>query len=206
MDSEKAFSELKIIRQLMERPIRYSTTSGLSGLWAGAMALLGLAADFLVSVHYAGQPHVAMWITLVVWACVLVAAVAGVWLLTRRRERPAGMPAWSSIKTRILRTILPPFVAGAGLTLIIVFRWYFRIDNHWQLIPAIWMLFYGVALWQVGEFSVCEVRVLGAAFILAGLAAGAVPALYDNPYLALGASFGGFHLAYGAIVWKRYGG
>ncbi|KPK84728.1 MAG: hypothetical protein AMJ81_04865, partial [Phycisphaerae bacterium SM23_33] len=66
------------------------------------------------------------------------------------------------------------------------------------------MLFYGVALWQVGEFSVREARVLGAAFILAGLAAGAF--LQPYPYLTLGVSFGGFHIAYGAVVWMRYGG
>ena len=131
MNTEKAASELKIIRQLMERPIRYSTMSGLSGIWAGIMALIGLSVDCSVSLSQTYPPHQAMWINLVIWAGVFVASVGGVWVLTRRRERRQGMPAWSSVKTRILRAILPPFLAGAGVTLIIVFRWYFGLGNHW---------------------------------------------------------------------------
>jgi hypothetical protein len=208
MDTERAASELKIIRQLMERPIRYSTMSGLAGIWAGSMALVGVALDYAVSTCYGRDPYdKAMWINLLVWVGVLVAALAGVWTLTRRRERRQGMPAWSSIKTRILRTIAPPFVAGVGLTLVIVFRWHFGVGaNHWDLIPTTWMLFYGLALWQAGEFSPREVRLLGAAFIVAGLVASAVPILYVSPYLVLGVTFGGFHIAYGAVVWMRYGG
>src|ERR1035437_3374502 len=115
MDTERAVSELKIIRQLMERPIRYSTMSGLAGIWAGSMALVGLALDSVVSTRYPRDPHdKAMWINLFVWAAVLVAALRGVGTPPRRGERRQGMPAWSSIKTRILRTILPPFVAGVG--------------------------------------------------------------------------------------------
>ena len=57
MDTERAVSELKIIRQLMERPIRYSTMSGLAGIWAGSMALVGLALDSVVSTRYPRDPH-----------------------------------------------------------------------------------------------------------------------------------------------------
>ncbi len=34
MDSDRAAQEIRIIRQLMERPVRYSTMSGLSGILA----------------------------------------------------------------------------------------------------------------------------------------------------------------------------
>jgi hypothetical protein len=48
------------------------------------------------------------------------------------------------------------------------------------------------------------VRVLGAVFLLAGLASAAWFQYW--PYEALGATFGGFHLIYGVVVWIRYGG
>ena len=206
MDSNRAAQELAVIRELMERPIRYSTQSGLSGIWAGCMALLGCFADWSISERFAERdPHRAFWLNMGVWAGVFVLAFLGSTVLTRMRERRQDMPFWSSVKRRILLTILPPFAAGVGLTLVIAGRWYTSTGpDSWGLIPAIWMLFYGVALWQLGEFSHVELRVLGVAFIAAGLVAAAF--LQIRPYMALGVTFGGFHIAYGAIVWARHGG
>jgi hypothetical protein len=205
MNSDRAAEELRTIRQLMERPVRYSTMSGLSGILAGAAALAGCAADWHISLRYMDDPHTAMWLNLPVWAAVFLAAFASATILTRMRERKRGMPFWSPVKRRILMTILPPFVAGVGLTAVIVSRWYLGYGpNQWGLIPAVWMLFYGVACWQVGGFSVREVRLLGAAFIAAGLIAGAF--LQPAPYLAVGLTFGGFHIIYGIAVWLRHGG
>jgi len=215
MDTEKAAAELKVIRQLMERPVRYSSMSGLSGILAGCVTLAGLATDTLVCEHW-GLGSTTMWINLGVWAGVFLAALAGTLGLTRIRELRQGMPLWSPIKRKILMTILPPFVAGAGLTAAIVYRWYTpRGPNEWGLIAPVWMLFYGVACWQVGEFSIRELRYMGAAFVLAGLLSAAfcqssVPALSlaegTAPYLTLGVTFGGFHIVYGVIVRIRYGG
>lgn len=208
MDTEKATEELRVIRQLMERPIRFSTMSGLSGIWAGAAALLGVALDFFVTGRFRRDGDLALWINGGTWTGVFLAAFAGVWLLTRRRERQQGMPAWSRIKTRILLTILPPFLGGVGLTVIVLLRQCLlhspASPAQFGLVPAIWMLFYGAALWQLGEFSPCEVRGLGVAFLVAGLVAAA--AFQSCPYLALGATFGGFHVVYGIVVWIRYGG
>ena len=202
MDANRAADELKVIRSLMERPIKYSTQSGLAGVVAGCAALAGVVLDSKVSQWASAS---ALWVNMGVWAGVFVVAFAGAVILTRLRERRQGMPAWSLIKRRILLTILPPFVAGVGLTLAIFFRHVEHMGpNEWGLIPAIWMLFYGVACWQLGEFSVAEVRVLGAAFILAGLVAAAF--FQTSPYGTLGVTFGGFHMVYGLVVWARHGG
>ncbi|NLF32912.1 MAG: hypothetical protein GX591_18750 [Planctomycetes bacterium] len=205
MDSERAGKELAIIRQLMERPVRYSTTSGLSGVLAGAAALAGLALDWRISCRRDLDPHAAMWLCMAVWGGVFAVAFAGVTILTRLRERRRNMPFWSPVKRRILRTIGPPFVAGVGLTGAIVYRWYAGQEpNQWGLIPSIWMVCHGLACWQVGEFSIRELRAMGAAFILTGLVAAAW--WQFDPYWTVGLSFGGYHLLYGAVVWRRYGG
>jgi hypothetical protein len=204
MNADKAAEELKVIRQLMERPVRYSTMSGLSGILAGTAALAGLALDWRVSEVYRDDPRTAMRLCLAVWAGVFATAFAGVVVLTRLREIRQGMPFWSPAKRRILMTILPPFIAGVGLTLAIACRWYASGGpNQWGLIPAIWMLFYGVACWEVGGFSLFEIRIMGAAFIAAGLIAGW---LQPDPYWAIGVTFGGFHMVYGVAVWARHGG
>jgi len=206
MNADKAALELKVIRQLMERPVRYSTMSGLSGILAGLAALGGLAADHAISSAWQGRHRaVAMKLNIFVWAGVFVVAFAGAVICTRLRERRQNMPFWSAIKKKILLTILPPFVAGVGLTLIIVYRTHAGWGpNEWGLIPPIWMLCYGLALWQVGLLSPVEVRLLGAAFLVAGLATALW--LQPHPYWSLGVTLGGFHLVYGLAVWIRHGG
>ena len=212
MDAKKAGEQLKVIRQLMERPVRYSTQSGLSGILAGLATLVGIFIDQYVC--EAADPVLAIWINAAVWSGVFITAFAAVVILTRLRERQKDMPFWSPVKMRILRTILPPFVAGIGLTAAIVYRWLVKDGpNQFGLIPALWMTFYGVALWQIGEFAVGELRLLGTAFILAGLVTAAllqytIPGLAEGTaaYWTLGVTFGGFHIVYGTIVWIRHGG
>jgi len=203
MDTEKAAEELRVIRQLMERPVRCSTMSGLSGILAGCAALAGVLADWHVSRTY--SPYRAVKINMAVWAGVFAVAFVAAIVLTRLREVKRGMPSWSRVKRRILVTILPPFVAGVGLTAAIAYRWWIgQGPNMWGLIPAVWMLFYGLALWQVGLFSPVEVRLLGVLFLLAGLATAAL--FHSHPYWSLGVTFGGFHIVYGVVVWIRHGG
>jgi len=211
MDADKAAENLTVIRQLMERPIRYSTMSGLSGILAGCAALGGVAADAWVCDNL---PDDALWINLLLWAGVFMTAFTCSAFLTYIRERKQGMPFWSPVKRRILVTILPPFVAGVGLTLAIIHRSYTGDGpNQWGLIPPIWMTFYGVTLWQIGLFSAGELRAMGIAFILAGLVTAceyqySIPGaeLGTAPYWTLGITFGGFHIVYGIIVWIRHGG
>lgn len=205
MNADKAAQELKVIRQLMERPVRYSTMSGLSGILAGLAALGGLAADWAISGAWQDAPNTAMKITFLVWAGVFVVAFAGAVICTRLRELRQNMPFWSAIKKKILLTILPPFVAGVGLTMAIVLCGHAGWQTYqWGLIPAIWMLFYGLALWQVGLLSPVEVRLMGVAFLASGLLAAMW--LQPHPYWSLGVTFGGFHIVYGLAVWVRHGG
>jgi hypothetical protein len=199
MDIERASAELKVIRELMERPVCYSTMSGASGVLAGVAALGGVMADWVTSDHHS------TWLAFCIWGCVFMIALVSDIALTRIREKKQGMPFWTSVKRRMLLTILPPFVAGVGLTAAIVVPWQDTLGGqHINLIPALWMAFYGLALWQAGEFSIPEIRVMGAGFILASLPTAMF--LQDWPYCALAITFGGFHLAYGVVVWLRHGG
>ena len=215
MDADKAAENLTVIRQLMERPIRYSTMSGLSGILAGCAALGGVAADAWVSHNLPRED--AFWINLLIWAGVFLTAFTSSAVLTYIRERKQGMPFWSPIKRRILMTILPPFVAGIGLTFGLVVSIFhplqFSVASGLGLFPSIWMLFYGVTLWQIGTFSVGELRAMGIAFILAGLITAwhfqyMIPGMEPRAttYWTMGITFGGFHIVYGIIVWIRHGG
>ena len=214
MNGDRASEELKIIRALMERPIRYSTMSGKSAILAGLAALVGLLIDWQVW-------EAATWSTFgtalvlsgVIWTGVLLTALTGTILLAWLAERRRGLPFWTHAKRRILAMILPIFLASTGLTAGIVLHCWRKGGSEatggselWVLIAPGWMLFYGVALWQLGLVSEKVVRVLAGAFLAAGVACCLVPALLYNPVLSMGLTFGGFHLVYGGYVWWRYGG
>jgi hypothetical protein len=201
MDTQKASQELGIIRELMERPVRYSTMSGAAGVFAGVIALVGLWIDDCV--WRSMPPREATLAEIGVWAGVFLIALAGVIVLTRLRERRKGLPFWNVARWRVLRSLVPPFIAGVGLTLAILVRWSQGLEDYWGMIPPVWMVCYGLACWQISEFSLGELRYLGAAFIVSSIVAVFVP---EWPYQALGVTFGGYHLVYGVVVWIRHGG
>ena len=220
----RAVDDLRVIRQLMERPVRYSTQSGLAGVIAGVATLAGVYLDWQISHTFEfsrAVPYCA-----IVWAGVLTVAFVAVFGMTWVRERRQNMPFWSAIKKRILRTIWPPAVAGIGLTLAIVYRSYTGMGpNQWGLVPAIWMCCYGIACCQLGDLAIPELRRMGVIFLLIGLLS-AVFMQFNVPYLTapgpgglylgatrgtaaywlIGSTFGGLHILYGIVVWKRYGG
>jgi len=201
MYTEKASQQLSVIRELKERPVRYTTMSGAAGVFAGATALVGLWVDDFV--WHSLPARQAMPMEVAVWGAVFLVALAGTIVLTRLRERKMGLPFWTYARKRVLRVIVPPFVAVLGLTLAILARWYAGQDNFWGMIPPLWMACYGLACCQVSEFSLGELRVLGAAFLVSAVAAVFLP---EWPYATLGVTFGGYHIVYGVVVWIRHGG
>ena len=207
MDAEKAAEELKIIRRLMERPIRCSVQSGLSGLIAGVAGLAATLADDAISAACQDDTHLAAALCLTIWAATFVVTFVSVLLVAFVRERGRGMPFWTNVKVRILRTILPPFAVAVGLTTAIVWRWFHDIPaNQWGMIWPIWMACYGLACWQVGEFSIAETRWMGVAFIATSIVHAFFLQANPDVYWSLGISFGGFHIIYGLVVWVRHGG
>ncbi len=202
MDPDKAAQNLQVIRQLMERPVRYSTQSGMAAILAGCVALAGTWADaFLLGRCSAGTTLVAMGL----WACVFLISLAGTLGLTRLREIRQGMPFWTPAKRKLLLTVLGPFVAGVGLTLAIVCNSFLTKGfEQWGLMFPCWMLFYGVACWQVSQYSTREIGLLGAAFIVAGIISAAF--FQEYPYWTMAVTFSGFHIVYGIYAWIRYGG
>src|SRR5436190_14187165 len=85
---EEAEESLRIIRDLMERSTKHSTFSGLSGVLAGCVSITGcLIHRFYVLSLPPESRNVAF---LATWIAVIITAIGGDYLLTKRKAHLVG--------------------------------------------------------------------------------------------------------------------
>jgi hypothetical protein len=186
----RAADDLAFIRETMEGASTFTAVPGKGGLAMGAVGCAGAVAASMQA------PASAPW--LVVWlAAAAAAAVVGSVALSRK-ARAVGRPVLFGVGAKFVRSLLPPLVAGAVLTVVLVRA------GLWDALPGTWLLLYGVGLLTAGAFSAAVVRTMGACFMALGLAAFAAPAAWGDLWMTLG--FGGVHMGFGAWIWRRNGG
>ena len=94
--------------------------------------------------------------------------------------------------------VTPPLFAGGVLTV------GFALAGLTSLLPGMWLLLYGTSVVTGGSYSVRPIPLMGLAFMAAGAAAVVSPADWGNAYMAAG--FGGLHIVFGIVIWRRHGG
>jgi len=185
-------ADLRTIRALMERARSYRHLPPAAAFTAGALAVAGAGAtDAILARAPIAQSLGRLGL---VWGAVLVAAAAGWVLLAWRSVRREGAPFVTPLAIEILHALWPPLVGALALTAAL------SRAGAAELVPAVWMLGYGAGAVAAGGFARRAVRWLGVAFVLAGLAH---LALAPAPAVALGATFGGFHLVFGLVLAVR---
>lgn len=214
----EAAEHLRVIRRFIERPVRMTTRSGLAAIVAGLLAIVGTGVTWLVMLsptaerEGSGEPLPDMLEPLpdllepllmaaVVWLAVFVLAAAANVLIVRHRARLRGHSWWRREQLQTAMAILPGFFLAAVGTVV-------AANVHVPMVPFVWMIGYGMALWAVGVLSIAEVRALGAGFLICGwLGVFLMEHISMGTSLAmLAVTFGGFHLVYGVIVRRRHGG
>jgi len=156
------------------------------------MGAVACAAAVVASARTTPDASLAVWL-----ACAGVAFTVGIAALARK-ARTAGEQLRRGVGVRFARSFCPPLVAGALLT---AGLWR---AGHTDALPGTWLLLYGTGLMTAGSFSVRVVPAMGACFMALGAAALASPAAWGDLWMALG--FGGLHMAFGFVVWRRHGG
>jgi hypothetical protein len=186
----RAADDLAFIRETMENSHAFTAVPGKGGVAMGAVGCAGAVAASMQTPASAG------W--LVSWlACAAAAVVAGAVALSLK-ARAVGRPALHGVGAKFVRSLLPPLVAGAVLTAVL---WR---DGAAAALPGTWLLLYGTGLVTAGAFSARIVPTMGAFFMALGAAAFASPAGWGDLWMALG--FGGLHLTFGFVIWRRNGG
>jgi len=184
-----AADNLRVIRQAMARSATFTAVPGVGGAVMGGIALAATAAG-------AVQPTGDRW--LLVWLSAAVLA-AGVGLVAMaRKARRARVTLTAANARRFALGMAAPFVAGAALTYAL---W---TTNTHRVMPPAWLLLYGAGVLTGGAFSVPAVRVMGALFMLIGIAAVVTPPSWGNLWLGIG--FGLLQIGFGIHIARHHGG
>lgn len=186
---DRAMDNLRYIRETMERSASFTHVSGIGGVFMGVVAMLAAGAA-------RGTASVEEWLT--VWLVAAVVSLAVSTLFMARKSRAAGMSLLTGPGRKFTWNVIPPLVAGAVLTVALV-----RLGSTVPL-PGLWLLLYGTSIVTGGSYSVKPVPIMGVAFMAAGVAALLSPASWGNAWMAAG--FGGLHIIFGIVIWRKHGG
>jgi hypothetical protein len=197
MQTDWAAENLKVIRTLMERNAVYRRA--LAPLM-GAVGLTGLAAA-VVGALLQGRTARAF---AAFWLVVALICIAEAFCLIRRQALKESESFWSPPTRRVVQAVSPAFFAGLMGGVIFLWLEPGGALAVWWLVPG-WMALYGCGLHAAGFFMPRGFRLFGWAFIVGGCLAGTALCLGGPPSIpmanwAMGALFGGAHLAYGVYL------
>ncbi len=185
----QAMDNLRFIRTTMESAGSFTAVPGKGGMLMGATALF---AAFAAHLSKSPSAWLAIWIAeaLLALAIGLAFAYRKAWL--------SSTPLLSKPFRRFILALAPPVFTGLLLTTLLVRH------GAMELMAPVWLLLYGAGVTCSGAFSVRVVPVMGLWFLALGTVACFTPVLWADYLLALG--FGGFHIVFGYIIARRYGG
>jgi hypothetical protein len=206
-ERSKAEEDLRIIRSLMERATVYRAIAAPAALVAGFLSIVAAAAIYLndqtrvgVNRPVQGRAFAAIWLTVLV-----IAAASNAFFIWREAKKD-GRPFVSSGMKLSLRAIVPNLLIPAAVTLWFLVSGY-KAATEPDLV-VVWIAFYGLALLSTALFAPGSLVCLGWAFLLTGIAlpalrnvVGDLPA--NLPNVAMGVTFGLYHLIYAVCAWPR---
>ncbi len=186
---DRAMDNLRFIRETMERSSSFTHVSGIGGVLMGVIALAASA----VAVQ-----TMSVYTWLATWLVAAALSFAASTFMMARKSRAAGVGLLSGPGRRFAWNVIPPLAAGVALTFALARAGLF------DLLPGMWLLLYGTSIVTGGSYSVRLIPVTGAAFMAAGVGALLSPAGWGDAYMA--GAFGGLHIVFGIVIWRKHGG
>ena len=204
----KYLEDLSQIRNMMEKSTRFLSLSGLSGIFVGAVALVGAAfaqyyyTEFMnVRSDYQSTLHSHnLFVTLkiryyVIAAFVLTTALLGGYYFTARKAKKQGQAIWTKTSKILLINLFVPLAAGGVFCLGLIYH-----GAHGFIAPGM-LIFYGLSLFGSSKFTFDEIRWLGICEILLGLIA---LFFIGHGLIFWSIGFGLLHIIYGAAMYVKY--
>ncbi len=203
MNKNKYLDDLQEIKQIMSRSSKFISLSGMSGISTGFIALSGAFIayyiifrdqDYLVlnPVKFSKLTLLSVFGIAIV---TLLLSIIFAFYFTRLKTKRESGKHWNLQSRRLITNLLIPLVTG-GLVCII-----FLMHGFLGILPAMTLIFYGLALVNASKFTLPEIRNLGIIQILLGLLA-LLWIKYSLVFWALG--FGIIQIIYGIIIQRKY--
>jgi hypothetical protein len=198
--SSEAEDHLRVIRSLMERSTIYRAISAPVALVGGLTTLL---ACWLITLKTI-QPDTVNIFFLSCWTAVFaITGLSNAYFLWREATRRGDVFLSPGMRAA-LRALSPNFLIAVVLT--------YLLAGSSFVLPIIWMMLYGLGLLATQHFAPRSIALLGWAFLAAGLCSlllthyvGSLTfgAIWSLANVAMGATFGLFHVIYAACTWPR---
>lgn len=193
------------IRSMMERSSKFHSLSGWAGIMAGIYALAGVLAAYKIynfnptaiggSLNSDNSSYPALFNIILLALAVLLLALLTAIYVSVREARKREEKLWNATSKRLLVNMLTPLFAGGVLILILIAK------GMIGFIAPFSLLFYGLALFNGGNFTYPEVRILGFIQIVLGLISSYFVE-YSLIFWAIG--FGVVHIIYGIYLQFQY--
>lgn len=207
-NNESYLSDLKEIRSMMERSSRFLSLSGLSGIMAGVIAMVGTGLAYWYMQDHLGEESAStslqsgneitlnMQLFLILDALVMITLALGFGIyFGYQKSKKLNIPFWNKSAELTVWNLLIPLLAG-GLFCIVLLSY-----RYYLLIAPCTLIFYGLALINASKYTLHEVRYLGLCEIILGLLCSI---FYYQTLLFWALGFGLLHILYGAIMYYRY--
>lgn len=204
--SNQPLETLTEIRDLMQRSSKFLSLSGLSGISAGIVALIGALVAYLRlktdAFNYENTSQLSeltrgemMKFVLIDGTIVLVAALILGVFFTIRKAQKVGQAVWNNTSKRLLVSLMIPLVTGGIFCLAMFYR-----GILWVSFPAT-LIFYGLALLNASKYTVRDLEYLGILEVVLGLIS-----LFLTGYnlLVWAIGFGVLHIVYGTFMYFKY--
>lgn len=207
---KKHIEALQDIRSMMERSSRFISLSGLSGVAAGIIALMGAAAVYWYleispfdqkQTYYLAARNADKWgldyvsfFLLDATIVLLLAVMAGIFFTTRK-ARARGLKIWDPLTRRLVVNLMIPLITG-GMFCLALFAHGFA-----GLIAPSTLVFYGLALINASKYTFNDIRYLGVSEIVLGMI-GLFQLGFGLELWAIG--FGLLHILYGSVMYFKY--
>ena len=212
--TEEQINSLNDIRALMENSSRFTSLSGLSGISAGIIAILGsVLVSYSLPIGFFEQAKEIMnwtknlnnttstpdsgtlqFLILIALAVFTLAAISALFF-AGRKAKSSNTQLFSSAGKKFIFNHSIFLFTGALFSLVLI---YYGI--YFLVVPSL-LIFFGLGLISVSKFSFTLIRSLGIVEIILGLILSFIP-VYALLFFTIG--FGVMNIVYGFIMYFNY--
>ena len=204
MESKNYQEDLSHIRSMMERSSRFISLSGLSGVFAGLVALLGAGYVYYILKregidYFEGKANLysgeVVFDLVLAGFVMLVLAILSGYVFTAKKSKEKNLKIWDQTTKRLLFNFAVPLVTGGFFCLGLLYHGMFVF-----IAPAT-LIFYGLALVSASKYTFTDIQNLGYCQIVLGLLSLFFLG-WGLVFWAIG--FGVLHIVYGLVMHRKY--